>query len=112
MRLPLPVILMSLVCVPLAHAQGTPAPAPASAATAAAAPEQAAAPDKEWRSTAGYPFPAIAQTVADMQRLAFAMQLREYCSDRKVADEFVRERLARFGQLTGRQETCRSLLEY
>ena len=47
-----------------------------------------------------------------MQRLAFAMQLREYCSDRRVADEFVRGRLARFGQLTGRQETCRSLLDY
>ena len=109
MRLPLLVILISFVCMPLAHAQDAPAPA---ASPAAAAPAQDAALDKEWRSTAGYPFPAVAQTVTDMQRLAFAMQLREYCSDRRVADEFVRERLARFGQLTGRQEPCRSLLDY
>ncbi|AWI78024.1 hypothetical protein CEW87_00890 [Parazoarcus communis] len=104
MRLPLLVTLISLVCMPLAHGQGTPAPA------AAAAKEVAL--DKDWRSTEGYTFPALAKTVADMQNLAHAMHLRDYCSDLRVSDEFVRERLARFSQLTGRQETCRSLLDY
>jgi len=94
--------------MPLAHGQG------ATAVGTAPAPDAAkdVALDKDWRSTEGYSFPAIAQTVAAMQNLAHAMHLRDYCSDRKVTDDFVRERLARFSQLTGRQETCRSLLDY
>lgn len=66
----------------------------------------------EWRSTAGYPFPALADTVARMQNVAHAMRLRDYCADRRVPDEFVRARLQRFSQLTGREETCTTLLDY
>jgi hypothetical protein len=108
MRLPVLIVLISVVCMPLAHGQG------ALATAAAPVPEAAkdVALDKDWRSTEGYSFPAIAQTVAAMQNLAHAMHLRDYCSDRKVSDDFVRARLARFSQLTGRQESCRSLLDY
>ncbi|PKO80465.1 MAG: hypothetical protein CVU19_12290 [Betaproteobacteria bacterium HGW-Betaproteobacteria-13] len=108
MRLPTLVALLCLACLPSAHGQGVPAPASAPAS----APAADAALDKDWRSTEGYTFPALAKTVADMQNLAHAMHLRDYCSDLRVSDEFVRERLARFSQLTGRQETCRSLLDY
>lgn len=65
-----------------------------------------------WRSTAGYPFPALADTVARMQHVAQAMQLREYCANQRLADEFVRERLQRFSRLTGREEDCQTLLDY
>ncbi len=47
-----------------------------------------------------------------MQNLAYAMQLRDYCADRRVSDDFVREQLTRFGRLTGRDETCASLMDY
>ncbi|ENO77913.1 hypothetical protein [Thauera sp. 63] len=66
----------------------------------------------EWRRTDNYRFPAIGRTVADMQNLAYAMQLRDYCADRRVSDDFVREQLTRFGRLTGRDETCASLMDY
>lgn len=69
-------------------------------------------PVPEWRRTDAYRFPAIADTVRRLQHVAHAMQLREYCADRRVPDEFVRERLQRFGQLTGRAEDCASLLDY
>lgn len=65
-----------------------------------------------WRSTAGYPFPALADTVARMQHVAQAMQLRDYCANRRLPDAFVRERLQRFSRLTGREEDCQTLLDY
>lgn len=99
-------LLCCSVLVPLAvRAQGTPAPAQQNDA----APAQLA-PD--WRNTDGYRFPPIAKTVADMQNLAYAMTLRDYCSDRRVADAFVLGQLARFSKITGRAETCRTLLDY
>lgn len=95
----------------VASAQGV--PAPATAAAAGAENDQAGKnAEDDWRNTDGYRFPAIAKTVADMQNLAYAMTLRDYCSDRKVPDAFVRERLARFSQISGREETCRTLLDY
>lgn len=72
----------------------------------------AAAPGKDGRDTTGYPFPARADTVAAAQNMAHAMALRDYCADARVPAEFVRERLARFSRMTGREETCRSLLDY
>ncbi|MCM8567000.1 hypothetical protein [Thauera linaloolentis] len=66
----------------------------------------------EWRKTEGYRFPAVAKTVEDMQNLAYAMQLREFCANPRVADDFVRERLDRFGAMTGREESCQTLLDY
>lgn len=66
----------------------------------------------EWRDTSGYRFPALAKTVADMQNLAYAMQLRDLCANARVPDDFVRERLDRFGEMTGRAESCASLLDY
>ncbi len=65
-----------------------------------------------WRSTAGYPLPALADTVARMQHVAHAMQLRDYCANRRLPDAFVRERLQRFSRLTGREEDCQTLLDY
>lgn len=86
-----------------AAAQGTPAPAvPAPAAGEAAA----------FRDTADYRYPALSQTVRDMQNLAYAMQLRDYCADPRVPDEFLKAQLARFGRITGRSETCKTLLSY
>ncbi len=86
-----------------------PPTAPAAAAPAAPA---ASAPTPEWRRTDGYRFPALADSVRRLQYVAQAMQLREYCADRRVSDEFVRERLQHFGRLTGREETCASLKDY
>jgi len=83
--------------------------APAPAAVPAPA---ASAPTPEWRRTDGYRFPALADSVRRLQYAAQAMQLREYCADRRVPDDFVRERLRRFGGLTGREESCASLKDY
>ena len=68
--------------------------------------------DRRFRDISGYPFGAPATTVRDMQHLATAMQLRAYCADPAVPDAFVRVQLQRFSQLTGREESCRSLLDY
>ena len=90
-------------------------PAARSAATKgskAGAPPAKAPARPEWRDTTGYRFPAAGKTVADMQNAAHAMRLREYCADARVKDEFVRERLERFSAITGRKETCRTLLDY
>ena len=99
-------LLCCSLLVPLAvRAQGAPAPAQ----------QRDAAPTKpaaDWRNTDGYRFPPIAKAVADMQNLAYAMTLRDYCNDRRVADAFVLAQLARFSKITGRAETCRSLLDY
>lgn len=59
-----------------------------------------------------YPQPALAHTVRDLQHLSLAITLREYCADEKIPDDFVDARLAEFGDITGRKEDCRSLLDY
>lgn len=87
------------------------------AGTAVPAPVQQPSPPRpdpvpEWRRTDAYRFPALADTVRRLQHVAHAVQLREYCADRRVPDDFVRERLQRFGQLTGREEDCASLVDY
>lgn len=64
--------------------------------------------DKPYR----YPMPALAQTVRDVQHSTQAMLLREYCTDLKIPDAFVNERLAIFSRQTGRPEDCRTLLDY
>lgn len=74
--------------------------------------EAGVAEDERWRDVSAYPFPAVGATVQAMQFLAIALQLREYCADARIPDEFVRERLGRFSAMTGREETCPSLLDY
>lgn len=64
------------------------------------------------RNTDGYAFPSLATTVARMQNVAHAMRLRDYCTDRRVPDAFVRIQLERFSLITGRPESCASLLDY
>ena len=71
-----------------------------------------AASGEGWRDVGGYRFPALASTVAAAQNMAQAMILRDYCANAKVPDDFVRERLARFSRITGREENCQSLLDY
>ena len=83
------------------------AKAPAAAAARAPAP---AVP--EGRRTDAYVFRAIGDVTRRMQFVAQAMQLRDWCADRSVPDDFVRERLQRFGRMTGREETCTTLLDY
>lgn len=100
-------VLVGLLQTTLTWAQDPAAPAPAGAADAA---EPAATSD--FRDTSRYAFPAVAQTTFEMQRLAYAMQLREYCANRRVPDDFVRERLTRFSEMTGREETCNTLADY
>lgn len=68
--------------------------------------------EADFRDTSAYPFPALSRTVRDLQHLAYALQLRDYCADDRVSDEFVRMQLARFSLLTGREETCGSLKDY
>jgi hypothetical protein len=81
-------------------------------ATAGAAVPEAGKPVEAVRDTTGYRYPALSRTVRDMQNLAYAMQLRDYCADDRLSDEFVKAQLARFSRITGRTETCRTLLAY
>jgi hypothetical protein len=83
----------------LAQAAKTPAVAPAPAVP-------------EWRRTDAYVFGSIGDVTRRMQFVAQAMQLRDWCADRRVPDDFVRERLQRFGRMTGREESCTTLLDY
>lgn len=113
-------IVSCLICLLLAGAvqaqQAPPAAAPpaANAAPAGADGEEEAGDqdDRAWRDTSAYPFGALAGTALRLELVAKAMQLRDYCADRRVQDEFVRERLRRFSALSGRPEDCRSLLDY
>lgn len=66
----------------------------------------------DFRTLGGYPFQDLSSTVRDMQNLAYAMQLRDYCADARLPDEFVRVQLARFSLITAREENCRTLLDY
>ncbi|HLW04567.1 MAG TPA: hypothetical protein VKY38_03190 [Azoarcus sp.] len=59
-----------------------------------------------------YALPARADTERHLQRLAQAIQLREYCADQSIEDAFVDRQLAAFSRITGREEDCRTLLEY
>jgi hypothetical protein len=85
-------------------------------AASVAAPEKEKTPDassgKGWRDTSGYPFPALADTVAAVQNMVQAMILRDYCANEKLPDNFVRNRLTRFSRITGREEDCQSLFDY
>lgn len=66
----------------------------------------------DFRKLNGYAFPQVSDTVRDMQNLAHAMQLRDYCADTRIPDEFVRVQLARFSLITAREENCQTLLDY
>lgn len=112
-------IVSCLICLLLAGAvqaqQAPPAAAPPVANTAPAGADGEEAGDQDdrsWRDTSAYPFGALADTALRLELVAKAMQLRDYCADRRVQDEFVRERLRRFSALSGRPEDCRSLLDY
>lgn len=87
-------------------------PPPAKGRAPAATDPVAAKPAEPFRDTTGYRYPALARTVRDMQNLAYAMQLRDYCADERVSNDFVKAQLARFSRITGRSETCRTLLAY
>ncbi|MDR2689236.1 MAG: hypothetical protein LBB76_05700 [Azoarcus sp.] len=106
--------MMSLLSSAPVGAQETAAgPAQADEQTSAGQTSASQTPTKDdWRDISGYPYPALAVTVAAMQNLAYAMTLRDYCADLRVPAEFVRERLARFSRMTGREEDCKSLLDY
>jgi hypothetical protein len=111
-------VFLPLFFMPLLVA-GQPAPdAPAQPPAAAPVTEsgKAGAPNassgKGWRDTSGYPFPALADTVAAVQNMVQAMLLRDYCANAKLPDDFVRNRLTRFSRITGREEDCQSLLDY
>ena len=101
---------------PDAAEQSPPPVATGSDAAPVAEPNAGEAPDassgEDWRDTSGYPFPALADTVAAAQNMVHAMLLREYCANKKLSDDFVRGRLARFSRITGREEDCQSLLDY
>ena len=102
-------LLVLLLCFALLPVQ---AQQPSAPAIESETPTEQPAARPEWRNTDAYPLPALARTVADMQNLAHAMQLREFCANTRVPDDFVRERLDRFGAITGRVESCSSLLDY
>jgi hypothetical protein len=114
--------LSCLLTVSAAQAQEVAPPAPAEAAAAAAtgegagaqaeAGESAAEGERAWRDTSAYTFGALAATALRPELVAKAMQLRDYCADQRVDDAFVRERLQRFSALSGREEDCRTLLDY
>lgn len=89
-------------------AQTAPAQADVPSASAAETPK----PDRSFRDTTGYRYPALSRTQRDLQNLAYALQLRDYCADDRVPDEFVKAQLASFSRITGRVETCRTLLAY
>ncbi|HJV24807.1 MAG TPA: hypothetical protein VJ673_03930 [Aromatoleum sp.] len=111
------VACLALLVTACAWAQAAP-PAAGNSTGTASVPEGkrpgkgAATKAPPFRDTTGYRYPAISRTVRDMQNMAYAMQLRDYCADERVPDEFVKEQLSRFSRITGREETCRSLLAY
>jgi hypothetical protein len=88
------------------------APPPTVEGSSVPAKDEPGKPREDWRDTTGYRYPSLASTVAAAQNMAYAMTLREYCADTKVPSAFVRERLARFSRITGREENCQSLLDY
>ena len=98
-------LLLAIIAldVPLLVSAQTPG-----ASAGAAAPDA----DRRFRDITGYRFPPLINTVSAMQNVAYAIQLRDYCADARVPDEFVRTQLARFSQITGRQETCQTLRAY
>jgi hypothetical protein len=107
---PVRVFFFLALCLPAyASAQAPQTEPPVAAAGGIAAPGPG---DRSFRDTSGYRFPAVSRTLRDMQNLAYAIQLRDYCSDDRVTDEFVKAQLTRFGAITGRPETCRTLLDY
>ena len=115
--MPLKILLLSFLLAalpwaPVSAQQPDPPPGDAASAADALPIDDEGGLPADWRDVGAYPFPAISRTVRDMQNLAYAMQLRDYCADDRVPDAFVLDRLARFSVLTGRQETCRTLLEY
>ncbi|MDR1462996.1 MAG: hypothetical protein LBI68_07670 [Azoarcus sp.] len=107
----LPLLAVGLSFAP-ASAQEMP-PGQDGAAQALAEPDRPAeASEDDKRDTSGYGFPALAVTVAAAQNMAYAMILRDYCANARLPGKFVRERLALFSRMTGREESCRSLLDY
>ncbi|MDR1064616.1 MAG: hypothetical protein LBL48_11935 [Azoarcus sp.] len=99
--------------LPFASALAQETPSGQDGAAALAEPDQPAKPSGEdERDTSGYRFPALAVTVAAAQNMAYAMILRDYCANARLPAAFVRERLARFSRMTGREESCPSLLDY
>jgi len=85
---------------------------PATSNAPIAAATSPAADGKDFRDVSGYRFPALARTRRDLQNVATAIQLREYCADDKLDAAFVRRQLERFSRITGRSESCRTLLDY
>lgn len=109
MPLALRLLLAALLTSGGVHAQSPDASAAPAASAAFDAPKSAReADDIPYR----YPVPSLAQTVRELQHASLAIQLREYCADEKIPDAFVDERLAEFSRITGREENCRTLLEY
>ncbi|NMG45263.1 hypothetical protein GPA22_16220 [Aromatoleum toluvorans] len=102
-------LILLLPAVPSAQSLPRQADAPPLAAADA---KSDAKPDRSFRDTSGYRHPALSRTQRDLQNLAYALQLRDYCADDRVSDAFVKEQLARFSRITGRKETCRTLLAY
>jgi len=101
------VLSLILAASPLVAQQTDEAPAPAPK------PAPQGTTDKPaWRDNSRYMFMAVAMTVAAAQNMATAFNLREYCANEKISDEFVRARLASFSKITGREETCASLMDY
>lgn len=106
-----PVVVAAQQAPQAQRAQQAPAAAPqAAGGQGGAAPQAAPVPD--WRRTDAYVFGAIGNVTRRMQFVAQAMQLRDYCADRRVPDAFVQGRLQQFGRMTGREETCTTLLDY
>ncbi|THF65951.1 hypothetical protein E6C76_07855 [Pseudothauera nasutitermitis] len=104
---------------PAAPAQAEPAAQPVQAPTAppvTAQQQGGAAPaeeeDEDWRDTSEYRFLSLGDASLRLEMVAMAMQVRDYCANRRVPDDFVRDRLARLSVLSGRTENCRSLLDY
>lgn len=103
--------LISVIGMQSVQAQNVAEPADASEGAAVEA-NADPAQDPDFRNTRAYSFPALSRTVRDMQYLAYAFQLRDYCADQRVPDAFVRVQLARFSLITGREESCRTLTDY
>lgn len=108
--MPLRALFASLILLLPAALSAQPVPARVDAPPPAATGEVKA--DRSFRDTTGYRHPALSRTQRDLQNFAYALQLRDYCADDRVSDDFVKAQLARFSRITGRKETCRTLLAY
>jgi len=100
----LPLLLLACLNLP-AQAQTTPQSSPAASPPAAAA----GTGEKDLKRPSGtWPTPP-AVMFRESQRTVFAIQLQDYCNDKTISEDFLRQQFAKLSRSTGREENCQTV---